>query len=300
MVKRTWPLALAALGLAAQVRAEDGSAFKLGMQPQDQSVYALPTPATPEEGVNTGGVNLDIKVTYLTDYIYRGVDRAEALNPTRNTSEDAANFQFDGTLWFNLGKFPHPFIGILANVLEADPVSNFQEVRPFFGAEWRIRPLILAAGNNTYTFPDRGDMDTSEVWGRIALDDAAILRTEEPILSPYIYGAYDYDLYSGWYLEAGVKHDFAIQDTALTLTPVADVAYVVGQGYFAGPTGEDTGFQHYEVGLIARYSLNQFFNVSHRYGQWSVNGYLYYTDGMNNRLRANTEIWGGAGIEFSY
>lgn len=300
MVKKTWPLALAVLGMAAGVRAEDTTPFKLGEQPQDQSVYALPTPATPEEGINAGGVNMDVKLTYLTDYVYRGVDRAEALNPGNGAREDAANFQFDGTLSFNLGKLPHPFIGILANVLESDPVSNFQEVRPFVGFDWHIRPFIFAVGNNTYTFPDRGDLDTSEAWVKITLDDAAILRTDEPILSPYIYGAYDYDLYNGWYIEAGIRHDFVIENTALTITPIADVAYVYSHEYFAGPSGEDTGFQHYEVGVIARYSLNQFLNIPRRYGQWSLNGYLYYTDGINKDLRADTELWGGAGIQFSY
>src|SRR5438128_7625660 len=51
--------------------------FQVPPQAQDQSVYALPTPSTTEEGANTGGINLDIKINYLTDYLYRGVDRGE-------------------------------------------------------------------------------------------------------------------------------------------------------------------------------------------------------------------------------
>jgi hypothetical protein len=308
MWRRTWLFGAAALvGLAAvQVRAQDGDTLqpvKLSLQPAqaaDESVYALPVPATEDQGTNQGGVNVNFRITYLTDYLYRGIDRAEALNiGTDIGKEDAANFQFDGTIMFDLGEMPHPFIGIFANVLESDPVSNFQEVRPFLGAEWRIRPLVFAGGHNTYTFPDRGDLDTAEFWGRITLDDAAVFRRDEPILSPYVFAAYDYDQYKGWYIEAGVKHDFVIEDTGITLTALANAAYIYKHQLFETPE-EHHGFQHYEVGLIGRYSLNVLMNIPQRYGRWSLNGYVFYTDGINNRLRADTELWGGAGIEFTY
>ena len=69
---------------------------------------------------------------------------------------------------------------------------------------------------------------------------------------------------------------------------------------FIGPTGKDTGPQHYEAGLTGRYSLNQILNIPQRYGQWSINGYIFYSDGLSNKLRADTQLWGGAGIQFSY
>ncbi|MGE5609870.1 MAG: hypothetical protein ACM359_11495 [Bacillota bacterium] len=299
MSRKVCPVVVAAMALAVQARADDTTPLKLAEgTPQEQSVYALPTPTTEEQGVNAGGANLDIKVTYLTDYIFRGVNVGEALNAGRNVQN--TNFQFDGTLGWNLGKLPHPFIGIFTNVLASDPVSNFQEVRPFLGAEWRIRPLIIGGGANLYTYPDRGDLDTSEVWGKVTFDDSTVFHTDEPILSPYIYGAYDYDLYNGWYLEAGVSHDFAIEKTGLTITAVADIAYVASHGFFAGSTGEDTGFQHYDLGLIGRYSLNQLLNIPQRYGHWSLNGYLFYTDALSDELRADNTIWGGVGIQFTY
>ena len=37
-----------------------------------------------------------------------------------------------------------------------------------------------------------------------------------------------------------------------------------------------------------------------RYGDWSVIGYLNYTDGLENELRADTQVWGGLGIGFKY
>src|SRR5207248_563579 len=152
---------------------------RLTMEPQDTSVYALPTPATTDEGANTGGVNIDMKVNYLSDYLYRGVDRTRFIDRSipGPIANERANFQFDGKLNWNLGKLPHPFIGIFANVLDQDPISTFQEVRPIFGLEWRIRPLILSAGHNTYIFPDRSILNTGEVWGKIALDDSVLLRS---------------------------------------------------------------------------------------------------------------------------
>lgn len=316
MWRRTWlavvGVTLVGIGAATPAaRAQDRDDIdgdevqpvKLSLQPApltDESVYALPVPATEDQGINQGGVNLHMTITYLTDHLYRGIDQSEALNPGTDVgTENAANFQFHGTMAFDLGQMPHPFIGIFANVLESDPVSNFQEVRPFLGAEWSIRPFVFAIGNNQYTYPDRGDLDTAEAWGRITLDDAAVFRLDDPILSPYVYAAYDYDRYNGWYVEAGVKHDFILEDTGITLTALASVAWIYKHQLFETPE-ENSGFQHYEFGLIGRYSLNLLLNIPQRYGQWSLNGYIFYADGINNDLRADTELWGGAGVEFTY
>jgi hypothetical protein len=294
-------VALLTLVTCGVTRAQEVAPVKLSLEPPEPSVYALPEAPRPEEGINQGGANIDIKVTYLSDYIYRGVNRSDFIGDvTGRASQSRANFQFDGKLEFNLGKFPHPFIGIFANVLDSDPISNFQEVRPYFGMEWRIRPFIFEVGNNIYSFPDRRELNTGEVYGKITLDDSVILRRDERLLSPYIYAAYDYDNYNGWYFEAGVSHDFVIEKTGITITAVADLAYVLGHGAFVGPTGRDTGFQHYEVGLVGRYSLNELLNIPQRFGRWSLNGYVYYTDGIADNLRASTGVWGGAGIEWTY
>ena len=69
---------------------------------------------------------------------------------------------------------------------------------------------------------------------------------------------------------------------------------------FSAPEPQDTGFQHYDIGLIGGYSLNRAIGIPRRYGEWILNGYLYYTDGINEGLRADTQVWGGAGISFRY
>jgi hypothetical protein len=270
-----------------------------------ETIYAPLAPPPPNSGVNNGGVNLQLTANYLTDYVYRGVDLSEpgALNPAeagRHASEDAPNLQFDGKMSFDFGRWPHPFIGVFVNVFNDDPISRFQEVRPYFGFDWKVRPLLITAGWQAYIYPERDDFNTAEVFLRIELDDSVLLHTDRPFLQPYIYGAYDHDRYDGFYIEAGIKHEMPIGETGITLTFVADVAYVYNNGFFTRRAGDDIGFQHYDVGVIGTYPLNSLFNVSRRYGDWKLRGYLYYTDGLESNLRADTQFWGGVGISFEY
>ena len=72
------------------------------------------------------------------------------------------------------------------------------------------------------------------------------------------------------------------------------------QEFQAAGSSSDTGLQHYDIGLIGQLSLNQFFGFSTRYGEFNFEGYLFYTDGIANHLRADTQVWGGMGIRLKY
>jgi hypothetical protein len=277
-----------------------------------ESIYEPPGPPRPEEGVNNGGVNFDLRVSYLTDYVFRGIDQSERLasldnsgnvNPANQGHEDAPNLQFDGFLNFNLGRLPHPVAGVFINIYNDDPISRFQEIRPYFGFDWNLKPLRVQAGQISYLYPERENLNTQEVWASVTFDDSRLWRTERPVISPYGYVAYDYDLYDGLYAEMGVRHEFELEDTGIMLTAVADVAYVLNNSLFTdpgSPQANDTGFQHYDLGLIGTYSLNKLMGIPRRYGQWTANGYLYYTDGINEGLLATTQLWGGMSIGFRY
>jgi hypothetical protein len=278
--------------------------LNLALEGGPESVYAPPTPPPENSGVNEGAVHFDLFVGYFTDYVYRGIELFEPPG-----AEDRANMQIDSKLSWDLGKFPHPFVAVFVNYADSDPVSSFQEVRPTVGLEWNIRPLILSGGNTTYIYPDRNEFETSEAWGKIKIDDSYFLHREAPLLSPYVLVAYDYDLYNGWYVEAGVSHDFVVEDTGLTITAQASAAYVHGMQLYTPNYGtpqyvpnkdRDDGVQHYQLGLIADYSLNKLLNFTDRYGDWSVQGFVYYTDGIDDNLSSTTQIWGGAGIKFKY
>jgi hypothetical protein len=161
----------------------------------------------------------------------------------------------------------------------------------------------VQAGQIGYIFPEREGLNTNEVWASVTFDDSRLWRTERPLFAPYVYGAYDYDIYDGFYLEAGVRHQFELEDTGIVITALADVAYVIKNDQFTDQFAaepRDDGFQHYDVGLTGSYSLNKLMGIPRRYGQWTLEGYLYYTDGIDTGLRADTQVWGGAAIGFRY
>ena len=87
-----------------------------------------------------------------------------------------------------------------------------------------------------------------------------------------------------------MKRDFVFEDSGFVLTLLGDVSYVLDNEQFLARGTNDSGFQHYDVGLIGTYSLNTLFNVSRRYGEFSVQGYLYYTDGIDNNLRRHASL----------
>ena len=305
MVQRMWPVVLV-VSLAPVALAQDAAVrpLKLAAEPENQSVYALPAPPTEKTGTNLGGISLTSEVRYMTQHIYRGVNVTDLISDVSGKATNGGpNFQFEGYLTFNLDKLPHPFIGIFTNILDADQFSNFEEVQPIIGAEWKIRPLVLTIANNTYIYPERNAANTSDAYIKILLDDAAVLRREKPLFSPYVLAAFDYDNYKGWYFEFGISHEFPIENTGITLTTLANIAYVADNDMYlqpGNPSLTNTGFQHYEFGLIAKYNLNKLFNVAQRFGAWNLTGYLNYTDGLDSDLRSASQLWGGGGLELRY
>lgn len=267
----------------------------LMLQQDVPSVYAPPMPATAEEGVNQGAVSVDLEVRYMTDYVFRGMELLEV-----QASEDSPTLQIYGRLSWDLGKLPHPFVGAFVNVADQDPISEFQEIRPFGGVDWEIRPFLLTFGHNSFIYPDREGLDTSEVYARVRLDDAWLWSTEKPLLSPYVLAAYDYDEYDGWYLEAGVEHTIDLDDLGVVLTFHAEVGYVYKHELFLLSADEERGWQHWQVGAVGRYSLNKLLNTSERYGRWELVGYINYTGEWDDDLRADEQLWGGAAIAFHY
>ncbi len=275
------------------------------------SVYAPPEPERPEDRTNRGGVHVDLDFRYLTDYVYRGIsfDRAVYTPPGGGKAQvgklHASNFQADGQLTFDLGKLPHPFVAVLANINDSDPLSRFQEIRPSAGFDYNLRPVLTRVGVNAYIFPERERLspspNTGEIFAKVTLDDTFFSLTEKPILSPYVYGAYDYTLNNGWYTEAGFQHAFEFADQGVTLTPYADVAYVSHfRRQFVTVSPAASGFQHYDVGVTGDLSLNHLLSLPPQYGQFLVEGYVTYTGKFSNPVLANTEVWGGVGLKYRY
>ncbi|HQY87472.1 MAG TPA: hypothetical protein PK402_02360 [Tepidisphaeraceae bacterium] len=263
-----------------------------------ETVYPPPEPAMFDEEQALGsGIDVNFESRYVSDNIWRGIERFD----DDGQKEDYANIQLLGKVALDLGKLPHPFIDLHLNLAEDDPESTLQEIRPTVGFDWTIRPLVISAGATGYIFPERDDIDTGEVFLAFSLDDSGIFKQEQPVLSPYVFGSYDYDEYDGVYIEAGFRHRIPIEETDLTLELHANVAYVNGLGLlFSDNEDDDSGFHHYQVGMTAIYQLNNTLNISERYGLWSIVGYINYNDGIDNDLNATTQLWGGAGIRLDF
>jgi hypothetical protein len=275
----------------------DNSADDAAKEKQEQNnVYAPTPPPKEDEGINNGGAHLDLDFIYVNRYVYRGVDH------DANTRGNTLNLLLNGRLSFDFGSFPHPFIGVFTDVVDSDPVSNFQEFRPTVGATWNLRPFLLEGGATNYIYPQREQFDTQEVYFQTTIDDSLLFHTADPILSPYVLSVYDYHLSQGWYIEGGIKHDFTWEDLGLTFTVQADLAYINAmktQFIFVNHV-QTTGLQHAEFGLTASYSLNQLLHMGLRFGEFDAKGYLFYDDKLLRDTTANYVLWGGAGIGFKY
>ena len=284
-------LTLCAPTLRAQVR----SPFQL-LDDQPMQVYVPQETPTLEQLTNQGGVHFSLDVSYLSHYIFRGVDQTTP--PLKNEKP----LQFNSRLDFDLGKLPHPYLGLFVNVFNNDPVSKFEEVRPFLGADWTIKPITIGGGYTSYIFPNREGKDTQEIFASLGMDDAAIFHTAHPFISPYIYAAYDFDKYAGFYIQGGIHHDFEIPKTGVVITGVADIAYVAHNKFFIADPNQmqSTGWQHYDVGMELTYDLKGLIGIPRRYGTWELKGYLYYTNGIEAKLKGDTRIWGGVGLSFKY
>ena len=142
------------------------------------SVYPDIMPSGDGQGGNAGGVNVGLEVDWLTDYVYRGIDQ----NTQGHRPENA--LQFNANAKFDLGKLPHPFIGLFVNVFNSDPVSRFEEVRPYFGVDWNLCLFDIVAGFNSYIHPNRKNLDTQEVFASVTFDDSLLFRSAKPIFHP--------------------------------------------------------------------------------------------------------------------
>jgi len=146
---RLWLGAVAAavaLSAAPVLRAQIRQPYQV-LDDEPDNVYLQPATPLPDQLTNQGGAHFSFDVDYFSTYMYRGVDQS---TPPKHNEKA---LQFDGRLDFDLGKLPHPFVGVFSNIFNSDRVSRFEEVRPYAGADWTIRPITLGGGFNGYIYP---------------------------------------------------------------------------------------------------------------------------------------------------
>jgi hypothetical protein len=256
-----------------------------------------PAPDWGDQHLNNGGTHFSLDFAYANKYVYRGVDHDVVAS-----HGNSLNLLFDGRLEFDLGRYPHPFVELFTNIYDADPLSRFQEIRPIAGADWDLRPFDLELSHVSYIYPEREEFNIPEVDTKITFDDSLLFDTGKPIFSPYVLGAYDYQKNQGWYVEFGLKHDFAFEDIGLVISPQVNVGWISGlkqQFVILNPL-HNTGWQHFEVGVTVSYSLNVLLNLSKKFGEFDVKGYGYYDNRISSDITATNAVWGGVGLGFKY
>ena len=291
-------LFLAAGVLASVANAEDQSVFAPRPESADPatSVFAPRPTGAARQGESAAKLTLQFDATYLSDYVYRGVDY------TKVSSRQGVDVALGMQLSLDPGPgLPKPFVSLETNGFDADPESHWQFVRPTAGVQWTWKSVTLTGGLTSSIYPNRDDFNTSEVFTQAQLDDSKLWGTPQPLLNPSLLAAYDYDLNNGWYVQAGISHDFSLGQTGLTLTPVARIGYTAGwQQEFVFQVPSGTGWQHYDLGIEARYALNSLMNLPKRYGQWSLKGSLFHTERLAESTVGSTITWAGLGIAAEY
>lgn len=261
-----------------------------------ETVYAPPGGAElaePEAG--GGSFRTELGLGYASAYVYRGVERSQANDHGTGKVTGGSNLQVDGRLtWESDGPW-RPFAGVFANFWDSDPENQLQEVRPTAGVGWAGRPMRLSAGVTSYVYPGQTGSNTNEVFLRADLDERALLSVEQPIVSPYVLAAYDFDANHGWYGEVGISHDFTVAGCGLTLTPVARMACTdhMRQSFVLRTAESGTGWQHWDAGLVAGYRLNTILNLPTTAGNWRVEGYLFRTQHLADATLGDSVTWGG-------
>lgn len=269
----------------------------LTLQDPPPSIYAPPSavPMVDEAGApltwEEPGLELFVSVGYATDFFFRGI---EILEPPGK--EDATNLQFDAALGFDFGAAPHPFIALFVNGSENDPESTLQAIYPTIGFRWQLDLLRLTAGHHTFHYPEREELSTSEIFLEVAATGNPDGLDGEWSWQPFLSAAYDYDEYDGVYAEAGLRYVLDVGESGLRLTFEGAASYVDGQEQLFA----DDGFQHYRVGVVGRYELNELLNLSRRYGSLALEGRMFYTDGIEDQVRADTDLYGGAAMTLTY
>ena len=295
--KHVFAVLLAQLFMAAAGRAEDQSIYSPKAVTTDPSlsIYA-PYPVsfqTPAEV--TLRPTLTLNAFYLTDYVYRGVDY------THLSRAHGLDFLAEAQLSLATGDgMPGYFFSAATNYFDHDPESHWQMLRGEAGMDWKINQITAILSAEMEQYPDRERLSSAEVAGKLLWDDSHLWHREHPLLQPYVLAAYDYQINSGWYLETGISHDFVLAD-GLIITPLARVAYTSAwQRQFVFTVEEGTGWQHYDLGVAGKYSLNSLLNIPRGYGQWLLGASLYYTGHLADATVGNSLWWGSVSIGLIY
>ena len=274
---------------------------------------AAPAQAAPKEWEKDAPVSIAMDYALMSDYVWRGIN----ISDYAGEGAEKANHQLGGGFsldlpWFTIGTYVWSTWFQDQNQVNSAQSDHLQEIDYVFYIGRDIEPIStnIELGWIAYTFPHlEGDgYGTYEVYGKISFDDSVIFGF--PILSPYFYWGYDYDLgNNGSWLELGISHDFAGSDLGdivivkdLTLTPGIVFGYDMRYLHNFSLTGEGGASNHlanivYSAAL--GFDLSSATGMSARYGTIGLGAVVNYSQAVRRDL-LNDELYGGFTVAYAW
>ncbi|MEM8874465.1 MAG: hypothetical protein AAGD32_09415 [Planctomycetota bacterium] len=255
-----------------------------------RTIYGAPR-AVPEQSTPTLDIEFELFAGWASDYVFRGI---ELLEPTGQ--EDSSVYPMRARVELMPGEPVSVFAELFAVAGESDPFDGFGTYQPSVGVT--LSPddgLRLTLGHTTFLYPTV-DLDTNEIFATAEVD---LLRSGDgaAFTTVFALGTYDYDRFDGVYGEVGLTTRLPGLDSDV-LRFEAAIAVIDSYDELFG--GDGSGLQHYRVGLVSEIELNELLNVSRQRGRVFLDSELFYTDGIEGGLRAETQLWGGVGLRISY
>ena len=304
--------------LIEQAKAEEpGTTYDLSKEPimlADNSKWAL---------------SLGVDFTYVSDYIWRGLNFSEPSrrNGTGSENGEEANYQLEvnvelatdqfGT--FGLDLWLEYFSGQRAFAGAGEHDTHVQEIdyTVYWAYDIPDTPVSVETGIIFYQFPNNtGDaIWTEEAYLSVAVNDGALFGMEEGVLNPYITAYLDMDDVRAMWIEIGISHEFAMADWTpdtpvlkdITLTPSLvlgiDHRYYDKAGFGSDSANPSvaTRLGNLVYGLDMTLDLSSALGIPEMYGSFSVTGFMYYSQSFHDEsILVQDEFWGGVTLSWAY
>lgn len=281
-----------------------------------------------------GGLSLSVDFTYVTDYMWRGINFSEY----KKEGREAANWQLGVGFEIDPAYLGAPGIGVFGGAFwwewyadqeKADfspwSSSNLQEVdyQVYWAYNWEEIGLGIEAGWIAYHFPrlretaapdaSTGGSDGAynhEVYVTLSYDDSKIFG--QPILNPYFSYYLEIDDNNYSYMEFGVSHEFALKDWCgemflvkdMTVTPSAALGVdhrIYDKGGYSGSNQKGTKLAVLIYGVEVGLDLSSALAIPEEFGSWSVAGFINYQQSLHDRgENTNDNLWGGVTLSWGF
>ena len=281
-------------------------------------------PAAKEaEKAAKSGFTFGIDYALVSDYVWRGINRSEYAGEGREQLNHQLGISVKSAMkdlglpdvgavklsaWFQY------YLGNESTTFDPGADHKLQEI--VYTLAWQHEipdtPLTVAAGligyNNVHTATDLHY--TFEVFGKVILDDGALLGQDEAVFSPSLAYIWDFDAVNAGVAVAAIEHKFALDDVAeelqgITVTPSAaiilDNRYIDKRLASAGaPTGhKSTTLSSWQFGLVGSYDLGSALELD---SDLTVSLFANFSNALSRSELPvlNDEFFGGLKIGWSF